>query len=112
MNSARISPDGQPLSNAGDEPMMPRSTTTVSAVSHTGSDPLQTRLTMSDEETMQDAAVAQLWQPLFGSPVDTLTPGLQNFLDDWQTTDWLDLDSSAFTSLPSYNEQTSTWMGT
>ena len=36
------------------------------------------------------------WQPLFGSPMDMTTPGLQDFLDHWQTTDWLDLDSSAF----------------
>jgi len=59
---------------------------------------------------MQDAAVAQLWQPLFGSPIDASDPGLQNFLDDWQTTDWLDLDSSAFASLPSYTDHTLTWM--
>ena len=63
------------------------------------------------EQTLQDMTVAQLWQPLFGSPIDTSTPGLQNFLDDWQTTDWLDLDSSAFASLPSYSEQSLTWLG-
>lgn len=76
-----------------------------------GSDGLHAQLNLPDGETMQDAAVAQLWQPLFGSPVDTSDPGLQNFLDDWQTTDWLDLDSSAFTSLPSYTEASLTWMG-
>jgi hypothetical protein len=46
-------------------------------------------------EDMTDAAV-QMWQPLYGSPMETSTPGLQSFLDNWQTTDWLDLDSSAF----------------
>lgn len=76
-----------------------------------GLDSISTRLDMSDEEHMQDSAIAQLWKPLFGSPIDTATPGLQNFLDDWQTTDWLDLDSSAFASLPNYNEQALTWMG-
>ncbi|KAJ6279044.1 fungal-specific transcription factor domain-containing protein, partial [Bipolaris maydis] len=42
----------------------------------------------------------QMWQPLFGSPMNMTTPGLQDFLDDWQTTDWLDLDSSAFGPFP------------
>ncbi|EUC46478.1 hypothetical protein COCMIDRAFT_48551, partial [Bipolaris oryzae ATCC 44560] len=42
----------------------------------------------------------QIWQPLFGSPMNMKTPGLQDFLDDWQTTDWLDLDSSAFGPFP------------
>ncbi|XP_014554722.1 hypothetical protein COCVIDRAFT_39465 [Bipolaris victoriae FI3] len=42
----------------------------------------------------------QMWQPLFGSPMDMTTPGLKDFLDDWQTTDWLDLDSSAFGPFP------------
>ncbi|KAH7135336.1 fungal-specific transcription factor domain-containing protein [Dendryphion nanum] len=37
-----------------------------------------------------------IWEPMFGSPIDTAVPGLSNFLDNWQTTDWLDLDSSAF----------------
>lgn len=76
-----------------------------------GSDGIQARLNVSDEQAMQDMTVAQLWQPLFGSPIDTSTPGLQNFLDDWQTTDWLDLDSSAFASLPNYSGQSLTWMG-
>jgi hypothetical protein len=47
-----------------------------------------------------DAAVP-LWHPLLSSPIDYSTPpGLVNFLDDWQTTDWLDLDSSAFVPCP------------
>ena len=40
--------------------------------------------------------VPQSWPAFFESPIDTTTPGLQNFLDEWQTTDWLHLDSSAF----------------
>jgi hypothetical protein len=47
--------------------------------------------------------VQQIWQPLFGSPIDAATPGLQNFLDDWQTTDWLHLDSSAFGPFPDFD---------
>ncbi|KAF9691111.1 hypothetical protein EKO04_010607 [Ascochyta lentis] len=76
-----------------------------------GPDALHAQLSASNRDPMQDVAVAELWQPLFGSPIDTTTPGLQNFLDDWETTDWLDLDSSAFASLPSYNEPPLTWMG-
>lgn len=56
-----------------------------------------------------DAAM-QMWQPLFGSPIDTATPGLQNFMDDWQTTDWLHLDSSAFATIPEFNDASMTWM--
>ena len=46
----------------------------------------------------------QNWQPLFGSPMDMTTPGLQNFLDDWQTSDWLDLDASAFGPFPEVDD--------
>ena len=56
-----------------------------------------------------DAAM-QMWQPLFGSPIDTATPGLQNFLDDWQTTDWLHLDSSAFGPFPESDNASLAWM--
>jgi len=38
----------------------------------------------------------QIWEPMFGSPIDSALPAMSNFLDDWQTIDWLDLDSSAF----------------
>ncbi|KAK7973413.1 hypothetical protein PG988_007547 [Apiospora saccharicola] len=66
MNSARISPDGQPLSNAGDEPMMPRSTTTVSAVSHTGSDPLQRQSTESNNQGQANKhKPSAKWNPFF-----------------------------------------------
>lgn len=68
-----------------------------------GSDAMHGQLGVSSEQAMQHMTVEQLWQPLFGSPIDTSTPGLQNFLDHWQTTDWLDLDSSAFASLPTYD---------
>lgn len=62
------------------------------------------------DTTSFDANTAQqIWQPLFGSPVDTTTPGLQNFLDDWQTTDWLQLDSSAFATFPSFDDTSVTW---
>ncbi|KAJ8110577.1 hypothetical protein OPT61_g6616 [Boeremia exigua] len=74
-------------------------------------DALHGQLSLSDGGALQDATVAQIWQPLFGSPIDPSHPGLQNFLDDWQTTDWLDLDSSAFASLPNYAEQSLTWIG-
>jgi hypothetical protein len=58
-----------------------------------------------------DAGTAQQsWQPLFSSPMDTATPGLQNFLDDWQTTDWLHLDSSAFGPFPDFDSPSLTWM--
>jgi hypothetical protein len=54
--------------------------------------------------------VQQTWQPLFGSPIDTTTPGLQNFLDDWQTTDWLHLDSSAFGPFYGLEDASISWM--
>jgi hypothetical protein len=68
-------------------------------------------LSVPDERLVDDIAATQLWQPLFGSPIDTSTPTLQSFLDDWQTTDWLDLDSSAFASHPVYDESSMTWIG-
>ncbi|ORY03324.1 fungal-specific transcription factor domain-domain-containing protein [Clohesyomyces aquaticus] len=41
------------------------------------------------------------WDPISeSSPTETATPRTANFLDDWQTTDWLDLDSSAFGPFP------------
>lgn len=52
----------------------------------------------------------QTWQPLFGSPIDTSIPGLRNLLDDWQTTDWLHLDSSAFGPFPEFDTASLTWM--
>lgn len=56
-----------------------------------------------DGDAMQEPDL-QNWQPLFGSPMDMTTPGLQNFLDDWQTTDWLDLDASAFGPFPEVDD--------
>jgi hypothetical protein len=70
------------------------------------------QFSVSEEGPIDDVAVTQLWEPLFSSPIDTSTPRLlQNFLDDWQTTDWLDLDSSAFASYPAYDESSLTWIG-
>lgn len=65
----------------------------------------------STSELSPTDATLQMWQPLFGSPMDTATPGLQDFLDHWQTTDWLDLDSSAFGPFPGLNDEGLTWMG-
>lgn len=73
-------------------------------------DAQQHGMNIADDGILPDIAGVQLWQPLFGSPVDTSTPGLQSFLDDWQTTDWLDLDSSAFASFPIYGEPSVTWL--
>jgi hypothetical protein len=55
-------------------------------------------------------ATMRIWQPLFGSPTNIATPDFQNFLDDWQTTDWLDLDSSAFGPFPEYENVSLAWM--
>jgi hypothetical protein len=64
-----------------------------------------------DGQSIDDMAVTQPWQPLFDSPIESPTPTLEDFLDDWQTTDWLDLDSSAFAFHPVYNESSMTWTG-
>jgi hypothetical protein len=42
--------------------------------------------------------------------MEMATPGLQNLLDDWQTTDWLDLDASAFGPFPEVDDLSITWM--
>ena len=46
-----------------------------------------------------------------GSPVslDPANPNMTSFLDDWQTTDWLDLDSSAFGPFPSFDTSPIAW---
>jgi hypothetical protein len=64
---------------------------------------------VNNESTNTDI-VQHTWQPLFGSPIDTTTPGLQNFLDDWQTTDWLHLDSSAFGPFHGLDDASMTWL--
>lgn len=56
-------------------------------------------------------AVPAQWQPMFGSPIDTATSGLPDFLDNWQTTDWLDLDSSAFGPFPTFDTESLGWIG-
>ena len=63
----------------------------------------------TSEINPQDTTL-QMWQPLFGSPMDTTTPGLQDFLDHWQTTDWLDLDSSAFGPFPGMDDDGAAWV--
>ncbi|KAF2827103.1 hypothetical protein CC86DRAFT_455650 [Ophiobolus disseminans] len=60
--------------------------------------------------SLDAGSAQQTWQPLFGSPIDTATPGLQNFLDDWQTTDWLHLDSSAFGPFHGFDDGSLTWI--
>jgi hypothetical protein len=64
---------------------------------------------VSDLAQMNVDPVQQVWQPLFGSPIDTNTPGLQNFLDGWQTTDWLHVDSSAFGPFPEFDSASLAW---
>ncbi|KAF1998119.1 hypothetical protein P154DRAFT_263159 [Amniculicola lignicola CBS 123094] len=54
--------------------------------------------------------MADQWEPMFGSPIDSTSQGLPNLLDDWQTTDWLDLDSSAFGPFPAFDNPSITWM--
>ncbi|KAH7413709.1 fungal-specific transcription factor domain-containing protein [Phaeosphaeria sp. MPI-PUGE-AT-0046c] len=67
-------------------------------------------LSNMDPTSFNANTAQQTWQPLFGSPIDTTTPGLQNFLDDWQTTDWLQLDSSAFATFPPFDDASVNWM--
>ncbi|KAH7071537.1 fungal-specific transcription factor domain-containing protein [Paraphoma chrysanthemicola] len=62
-----------------------------------------------DVAQMNVDPVQQVWQPLFGSPIDTNGPGLQNFLDGWQTTDWLHVDSSAFGPFPEFDGASMAW---
>ncbi|PSK56661.1 Xanthine dehydrogenase [Elsinoe australis] len=45
----------------------------------------------------------QIYDHPFSSPADTNDSGLMPFLYDWQTSDWLDLDSSAFDSFLDVN---------
>jgi hypothetical protein len=52
---------------------------------------------------------SQTWEPMFGSPLDSAVAGMPNLLDDWQTTDWLDLDSSAFGHFSEFNNEPGAW---
>jgi hypothetical protein len=65
---------------------------------------------LEQTSVLSAGSAQQVWPPLFGSPIGTATPGLQNFLDDWQTTDWLQLDSSAFGPFPGFDDASLTWM--
>ncbi|KAF1848175.1 uncharacterized protein K460DRAFT_403470 [Cucurbitaria berberidis CBS 394.84] len=74
-------------------------------------DQVEARADAIQDQAIPDQGTAtHMWQPLFGSPIDTAIPGLQNFLDDWQTTDWLHLDSSAFGPLPEFDNASLTWI--
>ncbi|KAF2704790.1 hypothetical protein K504DRAFT_472116 [Pleomassaria siparia CBS 279.74] len=52
----------------------------------------------------------QSWESMFGSPIDLAGPGMSNFLNDWQTTDWLHLDSSAFGSSSTFDDGPMAWV--
>ncbi|KAH8712029.1 fungal-specific transcription factor domain-containing protein [Phaeosphaeriaceae sp. PMI808] len=67
-------------------------------------------MTTQNASSVNENNAQQMRQPLFGSPIDTAASGLQNFLDDWQTTDWLHLDSSAFGPFPDIDNSSLTWM--
>lgn len=43
---------------------------------------------------------SHIWEPAFANATDTVTPDIQNVLEDWQTVDWLQLDASAFALMP------------
>jgi hypothetical protein len=55
------------------------------------------------------ASESQNWEPVFGSPLDSTAAGMPSLLDDWQTTDWLDLDSSAFGYFPTFTDVSTAW---
>ncbi|KAI8933192.1 hypothetical protein NX059_009830 [Plenodomus lindquistii] len=70
--------------------------------------------TLRDTLAHESNAAMQMWQPLFGSPLsatNSTTPVLQNFYDNWQTVDWLQLDSSAFGPFPEVDAESLSWMG-
>ncbi|CAI6336210.1 unnamed protein product [Periconia digitata] len=50
------------------------------------------------------------WNPMFRSSTESTSPQIAKFLDGWQTTDWLDLDSSAFGPFPVLEDNTINWM--
>ncbi|CAO2647452.1 Nn.00g083740.m01.CDS01 [Neocucurbitaria sp. VM-36] len=66
--------------------------------------------TPQGDSMQEEDAATRDWQPLFDSPTDSAIPGLQNFLDVWQTTDWLHLDSSAFGPFSDFDNASLTWM--
>ncbi|KAH9875943.1 hypothetical protein IAQ61_003408 [Plenodomus lingam] len=77
--------------------------------SHGASDPD----TLHDTLAHEPSAAMQMWQPLFGSPLsatNTSTPGLQSFYDNWQTVDWLQLDSSAFGPFSEADAESLSWI--
>lgn len=86
-----------------------QSMTATAAV--TGSDQADLRSGIAQAVPMTNPEDStQTWQPLFGSPIDSVPHGLQNLLDDWQTTDWLHLDSSAFGPFAEFDNAPLNWM--
>ncbi|KAK8103186.1 hypothetical protein PG984_016332 [Apiospora sp. TS-2023a] len=67
MDSAPISLNNQPLPDTGDEPVTPRTSTSVSTVSHTGPDPLQRQSTKSSSSQGQanKPKPSAKWNPFF-----------------------------------------------
>ncbi|PVH97859.1 hypothetical protein DM02DRAFT_673779 [Periconia macrospinosa] len=55
-------------------------------------------------------ADAVQWGGLLHSPLESGSPRTTGFLDGWQTTDWLDLDSSAFGPIPLFDNESINWM--
>ncbi|KAJ4377507.1 hypothetical protein N0V83_000332 [Neocucurbitaria cava] len=94
--------------SAQDQPQ-PRDLSSTTATQ--GSESVVSFTDIAQDQSMQDDhAATHTWQPLFDSPIDSAIPGLQNFLDVWQTTDWLHLDSSAFGPFADLDSASVPWM--
>lgn len=50
------------------------------------------------------------WNPLLHSPADSTGSQAANFLENWQTADWLDLDASAFGPFSTLDDESANWM--
>ncbi|KAL6706231.1 hypothetical protein ACN47E_005966 [Coniothyrium glycines] len=72
--------------------------------------PIEEHLVDGATSTFGPDATTEQWHSMFDSSTDTATPGLQNLLDDWRTTDWLHIDSSAFGPFPEALNDTVDWM--
>ncbi|KAL1612011.1 hypothetical protein SLS60_000234 [Paraconiothyrium brasiliense] len=74
----------------------------------------------SVEQGLHESVATPMCQPtnaipghgdhLFESPIEPTTSQLPGFLDDWQMTDWLDLDSSAFGPFPALGTESPDWI--
>ncbi|KAF1968932.1 hypothetical protein BU23DRAFT_540477 [Bimuria novae-zelandiae CBS 107.79] len=51
---------------------------------------------LNPDRNLETMLFTNTLEPLFGSPIDAVLPDMSSFLDNWQTTDWLGLDCSAF----------------